>query len=352
MEMKSRLNPRVGKLVNARSGIIVAASAAAAAASAWERTHRKVQRADLSESPMRVERMADLRDDKDLLATIDQGLRDEWSSFAFLGFESIDEMAARAGRTIFVVVEQDEEGRKARGIVQTILTDVHGDVELLADAYPSFNALTSAESWKSSRSHGGDTAVLLQITTLGQSERGGGLGSLLRNTVLNMLDKSVKFALTATPVDDAATDSLDLEDAATFTAAMRFHARGGALPAAILPGYKTPDSPDPASSHGRDVIVMRYERDAAGHWPDRPLMSVRRVGPLQERLTRAARRLRLRRRLKGIRPHRPSLRGLHKPSVAMPHLQSPHVFDGLKSRASRFKRRSTDQKPPATPTSV
>ena len=347
--MKSRLKPKVGKLVNARSGIIVAASAAAAAASAWDRTHRRVKRADLTESHLRVERLADLREDQEMLGAIEQGLRNEWGSYALLGFESLADMAARAGHTIFVVVEHDGDGATARGIVQTTLADVHGDAVLLAEAYPSFDSLTGEEAWKSTRTHGGDTAVLLQITTLGQSERGGGLGSLLRNAVLNMLDGRVKFALTMTPVDGAPVESLDLDDPATFTPAMRFHARGGALPAALLPGYKASQDPNEPSNHGCDVVVMRYERDAEGHWPDRPLMRIRRVGPLQEGLTRAARQLRLR-RITGLRPHRPSLKGLHTPTVSMPHLPSahmphlptphmPHMLDGLKTRAGRLKKR-------------
>ena len=155
------------KFVTVRNSAIVAASAAAAVASAWDRTHRHVTGALLTESDLRVERLSDLRSEQEMLAEIQTGLEKEWGSFAFLGFEDVNEMAAEAGGTIFVVVERGEEGKKARGIVQTILTDVHGDPELLEQAYASFQSLTAHESWKQSRHHGGDTAVLLQITTLG-----------------------------------------------------------------------------------------------------------------------------------------------------------------------------------------
>jgi hypothetical protein len=312
---------RNSKLVNARNGAIVAGAAVAAASAAWDRTHRHVAGADLTEAEMRVERLSDLRHEKGVMATIDEGLRKEWGPFAFLGLENVQEMASEAGDTIFVVVERDEDGPHARGIVQTILADVHGDPELLEAAYPNFRALTAHESWRASRHHGGDTAVLLQITTLAPAtERGGGIGSLLRNAVLNMLPKTVKYALTTTPVDGATADSIDFADTSTFTPAMRFHARGGANPSHLLLGYKIPDDPEAETSHGRDVVMMRYERDEAGDWPaKRPPMRVRSLGPLEERLLRTGRRLRIR----GIHaPRRIHLPAVHRPHVPMPTLRA------------------------------
>ncbi len=229
------MSKKTNKFVTVRNSAIVAASAAAAVASAWDRTHRHVSSAVLTESDLRVERLSDLRREKNMLAEIQTGLDKEWGSFAFLGFKDVYEMAAEAGQTIFVVVERDAEGARARGIVQTTLADVHGDPELLEEAYPSFQSLTAPEAWKGAHHHGGDTAVLLQITTLGPTERGGGIGSLLRNAVLNMLPKQVEYALTTTPVDGTKTESIDAEDASTYTPAMRFHARGGRQPHAYPP---------------------------------------------------------------------------------------------------------------------
>jgi hypothetical protein len=341
------MSSKARRFVTVRNGAIVAAAASAAVASAWERTHRHVTGAVLTESDLRVERLSDLQHETAMLEAIQSGLEQEWGSFAFLGFADVREMAAEAGQTIFVVVERDEKGAHARGIVQTTLAGVHGDAELLAEAYPSFQSLTSRESWKRSRNHGGDTAVLLQITTLGP-ERGGGLGSLLRNAVLNMLPKQVQFALTTTPVDGTRLESIDTEDASTYTPAMRFHARGGANPARMLPEYKMPAGGAVETAHGRDVVVMRYERDETGAWPaKRPPMRVRSVGPLQERALRTGRSLRVR-ALKAPRPHL-TLPSLHRPSIhapSMPSFPRPHVtvpkvrvMSGIKQRAARLRRR-------------
>ncbi len=321
-------------LINARNGVIMAASAVAAAASAWDLTHRKVQRADLTESQMRVERLSDLRNEKQMLSEIEAGLRKEWGTFALLGFEDIDAMAAEAGRTIFVVVERDAEGAKARGIVQTTLADVHGEPQLLTEAYPSFEALTSHEAWKNARHHGGDTAVLLQITTLGASERGGGLGSLLRNAVLNMLGAGVRYALTTTPIDGTTRDTVDVDDAATFTPAMRFHQRGGANPTRILPDYKVPADGESSLAHGHDIVVMRYERDENGVWPaKRPAMRLRRLGPLEERILRTGRSIKVR----SLRRRRVRLPSIHRPSLHRPHVSMP------KLKMIRVRRRAVEQ---------
>jgi hypothetical protein len=85
---------------------------------------------------------------------------------------------------------------------------------------------------------------------------------------------------------------LDLEDNSTFTAAMRFHARGGASPVLVLPAFKRTQQPG-ASSHGSDIVVMRYLRDEESAWPvAMPAMHFKRVGPLQARLKSTARSLR------------------------------------------------------------
>ncbi len=342
------MGKKSNKFVTVRNSAIVAASAAAAVASAWDRTHKHVTGAVLTESDLRVERLSDLRNETAMLDEIQSGLEREWGSFAFLGFKDVYEMAAEAGRTIFVVVERSEEETTARGIVQTTLADVHGDPELLEEAYPSFQSLTALEAWKNARQHGGDTAVLLQITTLGPTERGGGIGSLLRNAVLNMLPKQVQYALTTTPVDGTKTESIVTEDPSTYTPAMRFHARGGASPSRILPGYKTPVPDARTTAHGQDIVVMRYARDDDGNWPaKRPPMRVRSLGPLQERMLRTGRRLRVR-GLKAPRPkislpaiHRPSISTPSMPSFSRPHVTVPRVdvVGGIKSGASRLRHR-------------
>jgi hypothetical protein len=320
------------KAFTGKRAVFIAASAAAAfAASAWELEHRKVRRADLTdeEFDLRVERLSDLRHESALLEAVAQGLRDEWGAFAFLGFEDVREMLDRAGDTIFVVVERDASGVSARGIVQTIVADVHGDAALLQETYPDFASLTSPESWKRSRTKGGDTAVLLQITTLLQSKRGGGVGSLLRNAVLNMLDNPVSYALTTTPVDGSTLAEVNVEDPKTYTPAMRFHARGGASPALTLPGYKLPAGDSETNKHGTDVIMMRYARDEAGLWPaPRPHMRLRSMGPMQLRAARALRRLKLRARSARLARLRPSKR----------------VLIGIRDRANRlFHRHPADE---------
>ena len=88
------------KLVSARNGAIVAGAAVAAASAAWDRTHRHVTGADLTEAHMRVERLSDLRHERKVIDAIDAGLRAEWGPFAFLGFESAAEMAADLGHAV------------------------------------------------------------------------------------------------------------------------------------------------------------------------------------------------------------------------------------------------------------
>jgi hypothetical protein len=144
--------------------------------------------------------------------------------------------------------------------------------------------------------------------------------------------------LTTTPVDCATADSIDFEDTSIYTPAMRFPARGGANPSHLLIGYKIPDDAAADTSHGRDVVMMRYERDEAGDWPaKRPPMRVRSLGPLEERLLRTGRRLRIR----GV--HAP--RRLHLPAVHRPHMSMP-TLRSLKSVSIR--RRPATEAPEAT----
>jgi hypothetical protein len=280
-------------MLGPRGGFVVAASAVAAAA--WQEfEHRRVDYADLKSVPVRVARLSELRDDPENLALIDAGLRKEWGPFALLGFESLDEMLSQAGNSTFIGLVQEDVGFVAKAALQTTFVDAHGAPELLRDAYASFESLTSAEAMHRAARKGGDTAVLLQITVFGNDNRGLGLGTLLRDAALNMLEEDVAYALTATPVDVApGKPALSLDDSATFTPAMRFHGKGGAVPTVFLPGYKTPPEGE-TSSHGGDVIVMRYARDDEHHWPvDPPDMRLHRMGPLQKRFVYTRRHLKL-----------------------------------------------------------
>ena len=224
---------------------------------------------------------------------IESGLRQEWGPFGLLGFDSIDAMLRDSGATVFVALLREDDGRYLpQAALQTTLGDFHGHPEALQGAFPSFRELTSARAMRRAAKHGGDTAVLLQITTFQQAQRGLGIGSLLRDAGLNLLDAEIQQALTMTPVDvSPGKRDLMIEDAATYTPAMRFHGHGGAVPTILLPGYKTLPAGE-TSSHGSDIVVMRYARDAEGAWPVlTPPMRLHRRGPLQERFIRTRRSL-------------------------------------------------------------
>jgi hypothetical protein len=285
----------VGKAASAlaspKGGVLVATSAIAAAA--WnELEHRRIARADLDAAPVRIVRLGELKDDASALSVIEDGLRREWGEFAFLGFDTLRDLASSAGRLVLVALVDDGEGFVPRAALQTTFADCAGDPGRLRDELPSFRDLTAARALKRAAKRGGDTVVCLQITVFGADDRGLGLGSLLRDAGLNLLDEEVRYALTTTPIDLApAQPALDLEDKSTFTASMRFHARGGAVPVMVLPAFKRADEPAD-NKHGSDIVIMRYTRDAEGNWPvAMPAMHFRRVGPLQARLESTARRV-------------------------------------------------------------
>jgi hypothetical protein len=226
----------------------------------------------------------------------------EWGHFGLLGFESLDEMLAQAGKSIFIALLQEGDRFLPKAALQTTCGDFAGDPEALRHAFRSFDELTSATAMHAAARRGGDTAVLLQITVFGQENRGIGIGSLLRDAGLNLLDASVKYALTMTPIDVApGKPQLDLADPATYTPAMRFHGKGGARPAIRLHGYKTPPEGESSGGHGHDIVVLRYARDDDGAWPvAAPQMRIHRVGPLQARLIGTRKGIgRLRRRIRG-----------------------------------------------------
>ncbi len=283
---KAHIGPRGGS-------VLLAASAVAAVA--WrELESRRITRADLTEDNVRVERLIDLRHDTAGLDALERGLRREWGEFGLLGFGSVEDLAAEAGRHVFVGRVREDGRWLTKAACQTTLVAVHGDARLLRGAFASFQELTSRDAFHNARGRAGDTAVLLQIAVFAEGERGAGLGSLLRSTVLHMLDGEVRYALTTTPIDsELGAAGVDLADPTSYTSGMRFHVRGGAQPAVLLPAFKTPSRPDEASRHGDDIAVMRYARDEHGAWPvERPEMRLRSMGPLEESLLRAVRRVR------------------------------------------------------------
>lgn len=264
-------------------GAIVGTAATVAVAAWQEFEHRRMDFADLVEVPVRVERLSELKHDAGALALVEAGLKKEWGHFGLLGFESIEDMLAQAGRSIFIALLQEGDRFLPKAALQTTSGDFGGDPEALRQAFRGFDELTSAAAMHAASRKGGDTALLLQITVFDQENRGIGIGSLLRDAGLNLLDESVKYALTMTPVDLApGKPALDIADAATFTPAMRFHGKGGALPTIGLPGYKTPPEGESSGGHGHDIVVMRYSRNDEGAWPvEAPQMRIHRVGPLQ-----------------------------------------------------------------------
>ena len=299
-------------LLSPVGGAIVGTAATVAVAAWQELEHRRMDFADLIEVPVRVERLSELKDDAEALVLIEAGLRKEWGHFGLLGFESIEDMLAQAGNSVSIALLQDGERFLPKAALQTTAGDFGGDPEALHNAFRSFEELTSAHVMHAASRKGGDTAVLLQITVFDQENRGIGIGSLLRDAGLNLLDASVKYALTMTPVDVApGKPSLDIADAATYTPAMRFHGKGGATPTIGLPGYKTPPEGESSGGHGYDIVVMRYARNDEGAWPvEAPQMRIHRVGPLQARWIGTRKGIgRLRRRIRGslhLRRRKPS----------------------------------------------
>jgi hypothetical protein len=289
-------------LLSPVGGAIVGTAATVAVAAWQELEHRRIDFADLVEVPVRVERLSELKHDAESLALIEAGLKKEWGHFGLLGFESIQDLLAQAGSSVFVALLQDGDKFLPKAALQTTLGDFGGDPEALRHTFRSFEELTAAPAMHAASRKRGDTALLLQITVFDQENRGLGIGSLLRDAGLNLLDESVKYALTMTPVDVApGKPALDVADAATYTPAMRFHGKGGATATILMPAYKTPPEGASSGEHGHDVVVMRYARGDEGAWTvEAPEMRIHRVGPLQARWNGTRRGFgRLRRRIRG-----------------------------------------------------
>ena len=178
-------------------------------------------------------------------------------------------LAENAGKTCFVA--RNTSGDPV-GVLQTRLVDVAGNPEKLVEQYPTFNDLTSYGTWEDAKNSEGDTVVCMQITTLG--ERRKDIGSALRNAVLYIMPRDVKYALTTTPVRTFIPEGEDIHDEllekgffgeASAELPLRFHYKSGALAAGYERAYKRLDI-----RHGEDVVFMRYVRDEGGNWQDIP----------------------------------------------------------------------------------
>jgi hypothetical protein len=250
--------------------------------------HRHVEHEDYEEAAVpgyRLVRLYDLRRDDEALAEIQAALLAEWGPFAPPDLTAMRSMADRAGRLAFVLGRDDDGEFKPAAILQTARADTGGDPTRLVAEYPMFSSITRHGSWRD-MNRGGDTAVLLQITALG--ERSHGAGSLLRDAALHALPKDVRFALTTTPVDDF--DLAGLPE--NYPPQVKFHYRGGARPAGYREGYKiAPAGETGGRQHHQNVVFMRYERNEDGSWqgvrkPDLALTRPRRRSLIATRLRR------------------------------------------------------------------
>ena len=225
----------------------------------------------------RIETLAESVASDRELERLQIALEDEWGPFAPADMREMRQMVGTAGHMMYVI-RFSENGNlgEVSGILQTGLTDAHGDPQRLLDIYPTFNHITSNGTWDEAKRMEGDTALLLQITTFGGKP---GVGSLLRTGALRMLPKSVAYALTTSPYDGVYNPKI-LEtpvDRAVrrehFTDVMRFHYLAGAVPAGYKEGYKISDLSRPNIDKGRqrsqDVVFMKYTRLPDGNWKGR-----------------------------------------------------------------------------------
>ncbi len=275
--------------------LVAAGSAAAMGTYAVLRysAHHRIPRPHEQDDRFELQRLSDLRRDKPALELIQRELLAEWGPFAPADMGEMRRLIRNTGRLTYVIrfYEDGVLGPPA-GVLQTARADVGGDPEKLVQLYPSFRAITRDFTRGGARRMKGDTALLLQITAFGARSRG--VGSRLRDAALYALPASVRFALTTTPVEDA--NLIHAEDAGTYAAAMKFHARGGARPAGAAKGFKTPDPVRLAHGQGRqlnpDVVFMRYVRLESGDWegvsrpPTRPQVVSGFMRPLRRVLSR------------------------------------------------------------------
>jgi hypothetical protein len=253
-----------------RAVAVAIGSAAAAAAGVAaihyirEHVHEEDEEGIDDTSPYRLVSLRELRRDAAALERIRLGLAAEWGPFAPADEEAMRLLAENAGALTFVLLHEEDGETTPVAVLQTARAPAGGDPERLQQLYPSFLDLTSHGTWAASPRMKGDTAVLLQITTLTGQERSRGAGSLLRDAALYALPRSVHWALTTTPVEGR----VDPEgDPAEYPAAVRFHYRGGARPAGYAAGYKAPPDGEPGGRQQHpNVVFMRYERLPSGEW--------------------------------------------------------------------------------------
>lgn len=244
---------------------VAAGSAAAAGALAVIQQAERIRRPrHLAE--YEITTLAELADEEEALATIQQELLAEWGAFAPQDMTEMRRLVERAGHLSYVIRFREEDGSLGPpcGVLQTARADIGGDPERLTEVFESFNAITDSGTWERSPEMAGDTALLLQITAFGERSRG--VGSRLRDAALYSLPREVRFALTTTPVDDSFDPAADAGD---YPPAVNFHYRGGAELAGYARGFKLPPAgADVAAGrqHNRNVAFMRYTRASNGEW--------------------------------------------------------------------------------------
>jgi len=199
--------------------------------------------------PYQIERLSDSRGDQEYIRTIQEGLLNEWGQFGPADEEEMLLMANRIGRTCFV---SRYAGEEPVCVLQARLADVDGDYRKLLEHYPNFSELSSEGTWSEDEHTKGNTAILMQITTLDPQGRYRGVGGLLRDVALTMLPPYVEYALTITPEGNES-----------------FHIKSGAEEVGSRKGYKPYDMEHPNSGigiiHSEDIIFTRYHRED-GEW--------------------------------------------------------------------------------------
>src|SRR5439155_10910738 len=127
-----------GLVLSPRGGAVIAA-ASAVAATAWaEMERRRISSADVGPARVHIGNLHDLRFDRENLAIMDRELRREWGEFAFLGFPSLADLAACAGRMVLVASLLENGHQRPGAVLQTTLARAGGCATRLHDEFPTF----------------------------------------------------------------------------------------------------------------------------------------------------------------------------------------------------------------------
>ena len=229
---------------------------------------------------MAIDTLYNMRDERRALATIARGLQEEWGAFGPKDNSEMNRMVDGAGNRVYVGREVlDRQLGSPLIVLQTGVADVKGEPHRLTEKHPTYCHITSGETWTGFGEMKGDTALLLQITTLDEDARNNGIGSVFRGGVLSVLDDSIRWALTTTPVprdfyDKLVSSAVPLEElehgVLAFPPAVRFHYNGGGRIAGISGNYKLPYAGREQLGCGRQsntaVAFLRYSRAPDGKW--------------------------------------------------------------------------------------